>query len=87
MLTLDKPNMWDKPISLSVYTGPDNAKKMLGQITVTPSTKIRQSTLEARGDDQLAFTGMIYFEPNTNGNWNVKTADTLDLATPVKARL
>jgi hypothetical protein len=53
---------------------------------VERNEEIRQKTLEARGDKQLEFTAMIYFELKS-GIWEVKTADALDLAAPVKAQL
>lgn len=78
------PDKLDKPIN--IYPGPKDGKTKATVITVERSEKIRQKTLEARGDKQLEFTAMIYFELK-DGIWEVKTADTLDLVAPVKARL
>jgi hypothetical protein len=78
------PDKLGKPIS--VYPGPKDSKTKAMAIAVERTEKIRQKTLEARGDKQLEFTAMIYFELK-GGIWEIKTADTLDLAAPVKAQL
>jgi hypothetical protein len=85
MLTWDSP---DQPISVSVYIGPAVARRNLGQIKVAPSKKIEQRTFQEQGDTELVFSAVIYFESKGNNNWDVKTADTLDIAAAlVKANL
>jgi hypothetical protein len=54
------PDKLDKPIN--VYPSPKDGKAKATAITVERSQKIRQKALEARGDKQLEFTAMIYFE-------------------------
>jgi pimeloyl-ACP methyl ester carboxylesterase len=85
MLTWNSP---DQPVSVSVYIGPTSARKNLGHIKVAPSKKIADRTFQERGDAALVFSGVIYFESKGNNDWEVKTADTLDVVgPPVKAFL
>ena len=97
-IQIDEPNDYvaillnEKMVDLNkpiiVYPGPTkDGKTKPVTITVKRSDKIEQRTLEARGDRQLVFSAMIYFESKGGNNWDVKTVDTLDLAAPVKARL
>ena len=80
------PDKLTKPIT--VYPGPKDSRTRGTTITVTPSETMRQQTLAARGDKNLEFTAVVYFDWNPNRGWEVKTANSLDaMVPPVRARL
>jgi hypothetical protein len=51
------------------------------QFTCSANDTIKQETLDARGDNAMAFSALIYFETwwdiNKIFHWNVKLADSL----------
>ena len=61
---------------IEVFVG--NGDKPIWSNTVKEQQKLREETLNARGDPNLQFSAMIYLEKKTDGTWDVREAQSLD---------